>query len=64
MVGAEIPDGVVYGIIPVVLGGMMALLAYIVRTLGKVDGRVAANEKDLTLHNERILYLERRRSRS
>jgi hypothetical protein len=65
---ANIPDGLLYGIVPVALAGILSLIVFLVRTAGKnesrinlIDAATVEQDKDLADHEARIRALEQRR---
>lgn len=65
---AEIPDGLIYGIVPVALAGIMSLIVFLIRTAGKNESRINVNDgatiqqdKILDDHEARLRALEGRR---
>ncbi len=57
----EIPDGLVYAVIPVSLTLIVALMAWIVRELSRISVANARSEQTLEDHERRIGELEHRR---
>lgn len=64
---ADIPDGLLYGIVPIALAGMLSLIVFLVRTAGKSESRInlidqatVEQDKDLADHEARLRALERR----
>lgn len=51
VVGVEVADELLYGLLLVVVPLIVALMAYLVRSVGKIDARVGIVEKD-DLHHE------------
>lgn len=68
LLAAEIPDGLIYGIVPVALAGILSLIVFLVRTAGKnesrinlIDATTVEQDRDLADHEARIRALESRR---
>jgi hypothetical protein len=61
MLGAEIPDGLLYGIIPVFLLLFVTLIAWIVRELGRISVSNARTEERFEDNERRLANLERSR---
>lgn len=68
VIGVEIPGELLYGVLPIVLAGVMSLLAYLVRMASKNEtGLGAANtsidglQRMVDKHDDRIRDLERGR---
>lgn len=64
---ANIPDGLIYGLAPVILAGMFSLIVFLIRTAGKNESRInlidqatVAQDKVLDDHEDRLRDLERR----
>jgi hypothetical protein len=62
MIGAEIPDGLLYGAAPVLLMLFITLMAWIVRELGRISVQNARTEERYEDHERRISNLERSRT--
>ena len=65
---AEIPDGLLYGLAPVVAAAVFGLMAWMVRELGRVsstnaatEARLEAGERRMDDHDSRLRELERGR---
>jgi hypothetical protein len=61
MLGAEIPDGLLFGLLPVALAFIVTLIAWIVRELGRISVANARTEARYEDHERRIGNLERSR---
>lgn len=57
----EIPDGLVYAVIPVSFVMVVSLMAWIVRELSRISVNNARTEEAVKDHERRITNLERRR---
>ncbi len=62
---AEVPDGLIYGLAPVILAGMFSLLVFLIRTAGKNESRInlidqatVTQDKLLADHEDRLRDLE------
>lgn len=60
---AEIPDGLIYGVVPVALMLIVGLIAWIVRELGRISVQNGRAEERFDDHERRISTLEGRRGR-
>lgn len=61
--GADIPDGLIYGVVPVVLMLIVGLIAWIVRELGRISVQNGRAEERFEDHERRLASLEGRRDR-
>jgi hypothetical protein len=61
VIGAEIPDGLLFGVVPVALALIVTLMAWIVRELGRISVANARTEERFEDHERRLSNLERSR---
>lgn len=64
---ATVPDGLIFGLAPVLLVGIFSLIAFLIRTAGKNESRLNVNDEVTAAlarasldHESRLRSLERR----
>lgn len=61
LTAAQIPDGLVYGIVPIIFSAVFAWGAWITLVSARSEGTAKANAADIEDHEQRIRELEAKR---
>lgn len=60
MLSAQVPDGLLYGIVPIIFSALFAWGAWLTLSAARTDASSKANAAELADHEQRLRRLERR----